>query len=77
MSKKLRLLFKSKREWASMRWLELAHHYNYIVAKGMEELGKLDVNDLAYLIELRKYIEEHKDRPLDYIFEGTEGGRIN
>lgn len=77
MSKKLRKLFKSTIQWKSMRWQELADHYNLCVATGVEELGKLNVDDHAYLTQLKKYLENHPDRPIDYLFEGTEGGRIN
>lgn len=63
MPKKLSSLYYTKKQLDSMTFLQLVNHYNFIVATALEQLGKVNVNDHAYLTELKMKLENHPFNP--------------
>lgn len=63
MTKKLRDYFKDKKTRDNMSFQELADHYNFCVAKGIEELGKIGPNEHDYLFNVKMELTMRIDNP--------------
>jgi hypothetical protein len=65
---KIQNLFLNKQQRYSLSWQELANHYNLCVAKGVEENGKINIDEHAYLTEVQKELKERPDNPQLHLF---------
>lgn len=65
--KKLRDYFLNQKQRNEMPWQDLAQHYNFCIAKGIEELGKLGPNEYDYLNTLKSELINRLDNPQNII----------